>query len=126
MGAYNLAFLTPNVTVVNANSVEYLDNLDADKKFDAIFIDPARRGEDGRRLYSFADCLPNVVELLPVIEQHCSCLYIQASPMLDVTQSMRDLGASPTCGQLVSRMSVKSCCSSLILRREKKQLIFML
>ena len=64
VGAFNLAFLTPNVTVVNANSVEYLDNLDADKKFDAIFIDPARRGEDGRRLYSFADCLR--IQLQPV------------------------------------------------------------
>lgn len=118
VGAYNLAFLTPNVTVVNANSVEYLDNLDADKKFDAIFIDPARRGEDGRRLYSFADCLPNVVELLPVIKQHCSCLYIKASPMLDVTQSMRDLGE---CLTDVWAISIKNECKELLFKLDFKE-----
>lgn len=113
VGAYNFAFLAPNVTVENANSVEYLENLDADKTFDAILIDPARRGEDGRRLYSFADCLPNVVELLPVIERHCSCLYIKASPMLDITQSMRDLGE---CLTDVWAISIKNECKELLFK----------
>lgn len=111
VGAYNFAFLAPNVKVVNADSVEYLKQLDESEHFDAIFIDPARRGEGGKRLYGFADCQPDVLSLLPFIRQHCSRLYIKASPMLDVTQSMLELGESLT---NVIAVSVKNECKELL------------
>ncbi len=36
-------------------SIEYLKDA-ADGAFDVIFIDPARRGADGKRLYALFDC----------------------------------------------------------------------
>ncbi len=110
VGEYNFAFLAHNVEVVHADSVEYLKQL-GDKRFDAIFIDPARRGEGGKRLYGFADCQPDVLSLLPLIAQHCSRLFIKASPMLDVTQSMRELGDHLAD---VWAVSVKNECKELL------------
>lgn len=112
VGAYNFAFLAHNVKVVNADSVEYLKQL-VDKRFNAIFIDPARRGDGGKRLYGFADCQPDVLSLLPLIRQHCSRLYIKASPMLDVTQSMRKLGEHLAD---VWAVSVKNECKELLFK----------
>lgn len=110
VGAYNFALLAPNVKVVNANSVEYLKRL-SEERFDAIYIDPARRGDGGKRLYGFADCQPDVLSLLPLIKQHCSRLFIKASPMLDVTQSMRELGENLSD---VWAVSVKNECKELL------------
>ncbi len=112
VGEYNFAFLAPNVEVVHADSVEYLKEL-GDKRFDAIFIDPARRGEGGKRLYGLADCQPDVLSLLPLIRQHCSRLFIKASPMLDVTQSMRELGDHLAD---VWAVSVKNECKELLFK----------
>ena len=111
VGRYNFAYLAPNVEVINADSVEYLKSLNSDQRFDAIFIDPARRGEGGKRLYGFADCQPDVLALLPIIEKHSSRLYIKASPMLDVTQSMRELGEHLS---TVWAVSVKNECKELL------------
>lgn len=102
-GAHNYAF-----TVVNANSVAWLTQ--TDERFDAVFIDPARRGDGGARLYRLADCAPDVLDILPTIKAHAKRLYIKASPMIDVTQSMRDLAPHLTD---VWAVSVKNECKEL-------------
>jgi len=78
-----------NVTVVNADCCEFLN--ESDNSYDVVFIDPARRSTDGQRLYGLHDCAPDVVHLLPSIKKHCRKLIIKASPMLDLSQIMREL-----------------------------------
>lgn len=102
-GVHNYAF-----TVVNADSVTWLTQ--TDERFDAVFIDPARRGDGGARLYGLADCAPDVLGILPTIKAHAKRLYIKASPMIDVTQSMRDLAPHLTD---VWAVSVKNECKEL-------------
>lgn len=102
-GAHNYAF-----TVVNADSVAWLTQ--TDERFDAVFIDPARRGDGGARLYGLADCAPDVLSILPTIKAHAKRLYIKASPMIDVTQLMRDL--APHLND-VWAVSVKNECKEL-------------
>lgn len=102
-GAHNYAFM-----VVNADSVAWLTQ--TDERFDAVFIDPARRGDGGARLYGLADCAPDVLSILPSIKAHAKRLYIKASPMIDVTQSMRDLAPHLTD---VWAVSVKNECKEL-------------
>ncbi len=109
-GAMNMARLAPNVRVVNADCAEYVSG-HSGAHFDAAFIDPARRGECNRRLYGLADCLPNVLELLPSIAAIAQRLLIKASPMIDVTQSMRDLGPQLTD---VWAVSVRGECKELL------------
>lgn len=94
VGKYNYGRLCAGLNIVEGDSVEFLNNLSQDDSFDAIFIDPARRDNHGKRVYGLADCCPDVLTLLPTIERHAKCLYIKASPMLDVTQSVRELGSA--------------------------------
>lgn len=60
-------------------------------RFDLAFIDPARRDGNNSRVYNLRDCTPDVTELLPEIMAKCSRLLIKASPMLDVSQTARDI-----------------------------------
>ena len=108
-----------NFTAINADSVDYLSN--STEHFDTIFIDPARRGDGGKRLFALADCQPNVVELLDLIKQHCNKLIVKVSPMLDATQVLRELpyctdlyaiGTRQECKEIVAVVDFKNLKSS--------------
>ncbi len=104
-----------NFTAINADSVKYIKN--SAEYFDTIFIDPARRGDGGKRLFALSDCQPNVVELLDIIRHHCDKLIIKASPMLDATQVLRELpettalyaiGTRQECKEIVAVVDFKN------------------
>lgn len=78
-----------NIEILNCDSVEYLKNYN--KSFSLIYIDPARRGENDKRLYSLKDCQPNVLEHLPLMSQKTKRIIVKCSPMLDVTQTLKEL-----------------------------------
>lgn len=80
----------PNVEIRQGDSVKFLEEYEGEP-FDLIFIDPARRGEEGQRLYNLHDCRPDLTEILPLIRRHSRRLMAKLSPMLDVTQTIRDL-----------------------------------
>lgn len=111
VGKYNFSFLNPRIQVVWADSVKYLES--SHDTFSAVFIDPARRGSQGQRLYGLTDCQPDVLSLLPLFEHRCRRLFVKASPMLDVGQSLRDLGRHLTD---VWAVSVKSECKELFFK----------
>ena len=58
---------------------------------DVIFLDPARRAEDGRKVFRLADCQPDVLQLLPELYTACPDLLLKLSPMADITQLAREL-----------------------------------
>lgn len=58
--------------------------------FDVIFIDPARRGDQNARLYNLHDCQPDILSLLPLLRKRCDRLFIKASPLLDISQTILD------------------------------------
>ncbi|MFI3240372.1 MAG: class I SAM-dependent methyltransferase [Bacteroidales bacterium] len=86
IGAYNMQILGAKVAVVNCNSVDYINN--CNQQFDAIFIDPARRGNNNSRIFSLVDCAPNIVPLLPRISQLTNRLIVKASPMIDLSSTL--------------------------------------
>lgn len=77
-----------NIKIVNQNAINFLENHDG--KFDLIFIDPSRR-DDGQRLYNLNDCQPNILQHIEVVKEKGKRLLIKCSPMLDVTQTIKDL-----------------------------------
>lgn len=79
----------PNIEVINGDSVEWLKN--TEERFDLIFIDPARRNDSGGRVYNLHDCVPDVTSLLPLMLAKSSLVMVKMSPMLDLTQTLRDL-----------------------------------
>lgn len=104
-----------NVRAVCADSTEYIKSV-ADGAFDTVFIDPARRSADNRRLFSLHDCQPDVVELLPQIRRVSQRLIVKASPMLDITAVIRELpgttaiysaGTNSECKELLAVVDFK-------------------
>lgn len=88
----------PNVEIINGDSVEYLTR--SNETFDIIFIDPARRGDAGQRVYNVHDCTPDVTVLIPLMLSKGRQILIKLSPMLDVIQTLRDL-PSTTCLHII-------------------------
>lgn len=78
------------VEVVNADSVQWLSDYNGDR-FDVVFIDPARRNAAGGRVFNLHDCRPDLIELMLLIASKSRLLVAKLSPMLDVTQTLRDL-----------------------------------
>lgn len=79
-----------NVEIIAGDSVEWLTGYTG-TRIDLIFIDPARRGAHGEKLYNIHDCQPDVSALLPLFRNKSRYAMIKLSPMLDVTQTFRDL-----------------------------------
>lgn len=79
-----------NIQIRCCDSTQLLREL-PDDSFDSIFIDPARRGDHGQRLFALSDCQPDVVSLMPEMLRVAPRVIIKASPMLDATQTMRQL-----------------------------------
>lgn len=65
---------------------------EADRRFDWIYIDPARRDAQGRKLVSLADCQPNVLEMIPLLQSKAENLMLKCSPMIDLQDSISRLG----------------------------------
>ncbi len=84
-GIMNLA----NVTCHNTNSMEWIRH--SDLHFDLIFIDPARRNPQGRKVAAFEDCSPNLLDNLELIFAHTDRLLVKASPMIDLTLGTQQL-----------------------------------
>ena len=79
-----------NAHALCGDSIEYLRE-SSDGAFDVIFIDPARRGVNGRRLYALADCEPDVTSLLPMASLKAKRMIVKASPMLDIDKLISEL-----------------------------------
>lgn len=86
----------PDVEVIYGDSVEWLGRY-AGQYFDAIFIDPARRDANGARVYNLRDCTPDITEHYALIARNTRRLVAKLSPMLDITQTFRDL---PDCREI--------------------------
>ena len=101
-----------HVTVINGNSEDVLASL---PQLDCIFIDPARRDGDGRKVVALSDCEPNVVELEEHMLTKASQIMIKCSPMLDITFACRQLKSV----EAVHVVAVNNECKELlfVLRR---------
>lgn len=81
-----------NVTVRNCrlepgNVGEVLDGFEPD----IIFLDPARRSEDGRKVFRLEDCQPDVLKLLPELFSVVPLVLLKLSPMADITLVCKQL-----------------------------------
>ena len=79
-----------NVNVVNTDSEDFLASL-LPNSFDCIFVDPARRGTQGKRLFALSACSPDVSTLLPQLLEIAPHVIIKASPMLDISHTIGEL-----------------------------------
>lgn len=84
--------LTPtNIQVHNTTTEEFLES-ETNIEYPALFfIDPARRGKGGNKVFLLEDCEPNVISLIPTLLVKAQAVLIKLSPMLDITAALRAL-----------------------------------
>ena len=92
IAAHNFSLSRPHITVHNTTAEEYLNGLADSPLSTLLYIDPARRGTGGNKVFRLEDCTPNVVALLPQLLSKSSLLMMKLSPMLDITAALRALG----------------------------------
>ena len=76
---------------INCGTAEdYIAGLTPDS-LDLIYLDPARRGDAGRKLVSISDCQPNTVALQDALLHISAYVMVKLSPMLDVSKALTEL-----------------------------------
>jgi hypothetical protein len=98
-----------NIQCVSGDGIE----LTKTKRFDWIYIDPSRRNDSKGKVFLLSDCLPSVPEHLKSLFTTADNILIKVSPMLDITQGIKEL-------QYVKEVHV------IALKNEVKELLFIL
>lgn len=108
---HNNRVLNTNNEIFQARAEDYITNISS---VDFIYIDPARRGSKGEKTVAWENCTPNLLELLPTLLKKARSVAIKASPLIDITESLRQFKGACTAIDIIS------------LRNEVKELLFWL
>lgn len=77
------------LSVVCANSLDWLKG--CDRNFDTIYVDPARRDGNLKRVFILGECTPDVVSAKKLIIDHAKRIFLKTSPLLDIKRSLEEL-----------------------------------
>ena len=97
--------------LVPGNVAAVLDGFEPD----VIFMDPARRAEDGRKVFRLEDCQPDVLKLLPELLDVAPKLLLKLSPMADISLICKQLA----CVREVHVVASGGECKELLLVLER-------
>lgn len=87
---HNLKVLgVDNVRIHCADSIEWLATA---SRYDLLFIDPARRDKQGRKVAAFEDCTPDILAHQKLLQDKSREILVKASPMIDITLGTNQLG----------------------------------
>ena len=90
MAKYNFNVLQKNnIRVICSDSLKFV--FECNVKFDAFYIDPARRNSENKRLYDLRDCEPDIIELQSILLKKAPVILLKASPMIDISRAIQDL-----------------------------------
>lgn len=84
---------------------------------DIVYMDPARRGEGGKKVFLLEDCLPDVLTLKDEIFKHTKHILLKLSPMADITMVCERLGR--TCRE-VHIVAAGGECKELLVWMDKE------
>jgi hypothetical protein len=108
---HNNHVLNSTNEIIQARAEDYIKHMPA---VDFIYIDPARRGSKGEKTVAWENCTPNLLELLPTLLKKTRLLAIKASPLIDITESLRQFKGASTAIDIIS------------VKNEVKELLFWL
>lgn len=80
----------PDIEISCGTAEDYIASLTPDS-LDLIYLDPARRGDAGRKLVSISDCQPDTVALQDDLLRISANVMVKLSPMLDITRALTEL-----------------------------------
>lgn len=77
---------------------------------DVIYLDPARRGKTGGKVFLPEDCNPDITAILPRLLELCPTVLVKLSPVMDISllarklpqaEDIRVIGAAGECKELL-------------------------
>lgn len=80
----------PEIEINCGTAEDYIASL-TPNSLDLIYLDPARRGDTGRKLVSISDCQPDTVALQDDLLRIAPNVMVKLSPMLDVSKALSEL-----------------------------------
>ena len=102
--------------VVNGDGTAYLHQLD---HVSVLFLDPARRNEQGGKTVLISDCTPDVLALEEELLEKADTVVIKLSPMLDWHRAVDELNRLGNVVSEVHIVSVRNECKELLLVLQK-------
>ena len=83
-----------NISIINRTAEQETIDEILDEKVDIVYMDPARRGEGGKKVFLIEECTPDVLTLKEIIFRHARHILIKLSPMADITMVCNRLGST--------------------------------
>ncbi len=80
----------PEIEISCSTAEDFITSLEPDS-LDLIYLDPARRGDAGRKLVSISDCQPDTVALQDDLLRIAPNVMVKLSPMLDISRALTEL-----------------------------------
>lgn len=84
LGVENVEFHSFSIELPEEERCDWMDCL-REFKPDWIYVDPARRGAVGQKVFRPQDCQPDVIGLMPVLRSITPNILIKLSPMADLS-----------------------------------------
>ncbi len=78
-----------DLSITNGSAEEFLQKIH--DSVDLIYIDPARRDQHKNRVFQLSDCIPDIIELLPILKSKAKQVLIKTSPMMDIDLSLKSM-----------------------------------
>ncbi len=97
-----------NVEIQEADALDYLDTI---KPVSWIYMDPARRDENGRKTVRISDCTPDIGAIQDLLKTKAGRILVKFSPMLDLVQVLREL---PGIVEQIHVVAVSGECKELL------------
>ena len=104
--------------MVHADSTEYLHSL---SHATLIYLDPARRNEQGGKTVLINDCTPDVITLESELLEKADTVMIKLSPMLDWHRAVDELNRIGDVVREVHIVSVRNECKELLIIIKQKE-----
>jgi 16S rRNA G966 N2-methylase RsmD len=77
-----------NIEIINHDSLEIIQS---HKSVDVIYLDPARRDAQQKKIITLEDSVPNILEIQEVLLSKANYVMLKTSPMLDIHKAIKDL-----------------------------------
>jgi hypothetical protein len=110
---HNHSLITERIHHHNKSTEDFLTA--TSNHYDFFFIDPSRRDSKARKVFSLSDCVPDIVQLLPLLFKRANFVLLKASPLLDIKQGIKELSGVKN----VIVVSVANDCKELLFLMEK-------
>ena len=104
---HNFSVLGCSNITVSCSRIECPEVLPSGFSPDIIYLDPARRAADGKKVFRIEDCQPDIMQLKDSLLQIARLVAVKLSPMADIDIVVRSLG--PHCRRIDVVSSSNEC-----------------